>query len=399
MKISGIIAEYNPFHNGHIYHMEKTRENGADAIVTVMSGNFVQRGEPALIQKWSRARAALIGGSDLVLELPLPYAVASAETFARGGVDILNRLGCVDEISFGSEVGDIKKLSAVARALQSEETEKALKENLDTGVSYPTALDRAIAEVLGEEYAAIIREPNNVLAIEYLKALAYTESNISPFTVSRMGAGHDSSLFLENTASSSYIREKVKENNFSEISAVMPPISESILKGEIERGDALIDKTKFETAVLSKLRFMNTDYFLRMPDVSEGLENRIMSSIYISRDLNQLYDYIKTKRYTMARVRRIVLSAFLGITKKDTPASVPYVRVLGFTERGREILRTARNTATIPIVMKASDIDDIDNPMARKLFELESRSTDQYVMMTNNIQPCGTDKTANIIRL
>ena len=399
MKISGIIAEYNPFHNGHIYHMEKTRENGADAIVTVMSGNFVQRGEPALIQKWSRARAALIGGSDLVLELPLPYAVASAETFARGGIDILNRLGCVDEISFGSEVGDIKMLSAVARALQSEETEKALKENLDTGVSYPTALDRAIAEVLGEEYAAIIREPNNVLAIEYLKALNHTESKITPFTVNRMGAGHDSSLFLENTASSSYIREKVRENNFGEISAVMPPISESILKGEIERGDALIDKTKFEVAVLSKLRFMNTDYFLRMPDVSEGLENRIMSSIYISRDLNQLYDYIKTKRYTMARVRRIVLSAFLGITKKDTPASVPYVRVLGFTERGREILRTARNTATIPIVMKASDIDDIDNPMARKLFELESRSTDQYVMMTNNIQPCGTDKTANIIRL
>lgn len=399
MKISGIIAEYNPFHNGHIYHMEKTRENGADAIVTVMSGNFVQRGEPALIQKWSRARAALIGGSDLVLELPLPYAVSSAETFARGGIDILNRLGCVNEISFGSEAGDIKKLSAVARALQSEETEKALRGNLDTGVSYPTALDRAIAEVLGEEYAAIIREPNNVLAIEYLKALSHTESNISPFTVNRMGAGHDSSLFLENTASSSYIREKVRENNFSDISAVMPPISESILKGEIERGDALIDKTKFETAVLSKLRFMTTDRFLKTPDVSEGLENRIMSSIYISRDLNQLYDYIKTKRYTMARVRRIVLSAFLGITRKDTPASVPYVRVLGFTERGREILRIARNTATIPIVMKASDIDDIDNPMARKLFELESRSTDQYVMMTKNIQPCGTDKTANIIRL
>lgn len=398
MKISGIIAEYNPFHNGHIYHMEKTRENGADAIVTVMSGNFVQRGEPAIIDKRSRARAALIGGSDLVLELPLPYAVSSAETFARGGVDILNRLGCVDEISFGSESGDLKKLSAVARALQSEDTELALKANLDTGVSYPTALDRAIAEVLGEEYAMILREPNNVLAIEYLKALSVSESRMSAFTVARMGAGHDSSLFLEDSASSSYIRGKIMAGDMSDISAVMPPISESILKGEIERGNALVDKSKFETAVLSKLRFMSKEYFRRLPDVSEGLENRIISSVFISRDLNQLYDYIKTKRYTMSRVRRIVLSAFLGITAKDTPSKVPYVRVLGFTERGREVLRAARG-ATIPIVMKTADIDDIDNSLAKKIFELESRSTDQYVMMTENVQPCGTDKTANIIRL
>jgi predicted nucleotidyltransferase len=399
MKISGIIAEYNPFHNGHKYHIDKVRDNGADGIVAVMSGNFVQRGEPAIEDKYQRAKSALIGGVDLVLELPSAYATSSAEIFAKSGVDILNRLGCVDEISFGAEEDNILSLKKIAAALQNEDTDNLLKEKLKEGISYPTALDYAVGQVIGMEYSVIMRQPNNILAIEYLKALNRSESQMTPFAVKRAGCNHDSDTPIGNIASASFIRDNLRIGKTDVLKDYMPATSESILKGNIEKGDALIDLDIFEKAVLSKLRFLPLSYFSKLPDVSEGIENRLHSAIAISRTLDELYGYVKTKRYTHSRIRRLILQAFLGISAKDITGEIPYVRVLGFNDVGRSILKEMKFNATIPVIMKASDIADLHSDKADRIFNIECRGSDQYFLFTPTVRPCGTDKTANIIRL
>ena len=333
MKTAGIIAEYNPFHNGHKYHIEETRKiTGAEGVIVVMSGNFVQRGEYAICDKWSRAKMAICGGADLVVELPVVYSCQSAEYFARGAVSILEAMGC-DYLSFGTEAEDTEEIIKLAEFLKNPRNDfkKALEENLQKGESYP----RALSNALGNE---AVNTPNNVLAIEYVKCL----NKMKPVGVKRRGSLHD------GKGSASDIRAKISNNENAE--SLMPKSSLDIFENSARaNGDT------FEKLVLYKLRSMTAEQLQSVPDVTEGLENRILQMCHKYTSLADLCDGIKTKRYTMARIRRILTNALLDIKKEDITKTPEYVRVLGMNKKGMEILSDLRDKTQIPIITKMAD--------------------------------------------
>ena len=267
MRVSSLICEYNPFHNGHKYMIEKMRENGCEYIIACMSGNFTQRGDFAVFDKYSRTKTALENGIDLVIELPVIYSCATAEKFAFGGVDILNSLGCVSEIYFGSECGNMEALRNTADILQSSEISEKIKKYLSLGQTFAKARENAVADI-DKISAEILKSPNNILGIEYIKALNKINSPILPQTIQRVGSEHDSLTVCENTASATLIRKIIYENN-QEFKKYIP----SPVFSEIH------DFKKLETAVLYKLRMMSLEDFANLPDISEGLENRLYSAI------------------------------------------------------------------------------------------------------------------------
>lgn len=393
MKISGIVSEYNPFHNGHKYHIKKTRENGATHIVAVMSGNFVQRGECAVFEKRSRAACALANGVDLVLELPVAFACAAAQTFARGAVFILDSLGCVDELSFGSECADIHALAEVSENIGTDTIQEALRIGLDAGMTFAAAREAAVRYVLGEK-ADILKSPNDTLAVEYICAIKKLNSSIEPFAVKREGAKHDSKSQESCFCSASLIREQILSGKID--SALMP--STEILMDEIINGRAPVDFYKLEKAILFRLRTMSAQEIAQAPDISEGIENRIFNAVRSSSSLEELYAMSKTKRYSHARIRRIVLHSFLGIKALDNSGNPPYIRVLGMNQRGTEILREARSKASLPIIMRAGDAEKLDY-RARRTFELECRAADIFTLAMPKPLPCATEQTGNVIIL
>ena len=356
MKTAGIIAEYNPFHNGHMYHIEKTREiSGADVVVVAVSGNFVQRGEPAFADKFSRAKAALSGGADLVVELPCVFACRSAEKFASGGVKLLEALEC-DYISFGTESESVENLQKAADFLKensaafSESLSKLLKE----GKSYP----RALSEAFGDNITAT---PNNTLAIEYLKA----NTSMKPIAVPRKGSLHD------GAGSASDIRSGI--GNGANVEKLIPVTTSEILKTA-----KTADYKIFESLVLYKLRTSSREQIKNTPDVGEGLENRIYDAALKSADFTELLENIKTKRYTMARIRRILTNLLIGITKDD-PADAPeYIRVLGMNKKGAEILSHLKKTSKLPIITKTADA-----PKSRML-DIDICASDIYSVISHS---------------
>ncbi len=397
MKVCGVIAEFNPFHNGHKLLLDNARKCGADGVAVVMSGNFSQRGEPTLVSKWARTRAALSCGADLVIELPLPYAISSAERFAFGGVSILDSLSVVDSIMFGAECPDTEKLTVVAKLLCGGLPEGRIKSFMDSGISYAVAVERAVASEVGEEYADLLTSPNNILAIQYMRAITELDSPLKPIPFERVGAEHDGG-FEGIFASASHIRDLAYRGAQSEAAEFMPPVAYRILEEEIQKGEGMPDFAAYEKAVLSKLRFAEKSDFCSLPDVSEGLHNRIASAVVISRDLNELYELIKSKRYTHSRIRRIVASAFLGVKREDAYGRPPYARVLGFNETGRKILSAAARRGNIPIITKYSQVKELDE-RGRRLYELECKATDQYNLFIPSILPCNMDKTTKLVRM
>lgn len=386
MKITAIISEFNPFHKGHKYLIDKARENGATHIVAVMSGNFVQRGESAVFSKWDRVNTALENGVDLVIENPLVFATASAQRFAFGGVGVINGLGCIDEIAFGSESGKIDELKKVADLIADDDFTTEIQKYLKEGLSFPQAREKAFTEKYGEEYGKILSSPNNILACEYISECTKAGMKVSFFTTERIGVQHDSIDENKGFSSASSLREKLKNNIVS---------SDEIF--EKTRNECKVfDFTKLELSTLVKLRNFTKEDFLKLPDVSEGMENRLFNAVQNAKSLDEFYESVKTKRYTHSRIRRICLCALLGIEKEDVNRPVPYVRVLGFNENGREILKTARDTATLPVVMKYSDIKNLDEN-AQKIFEIESDATDVFALLSDEILPCGLEKTENIV--
>lgn len=348
---TGIICELNPFHGGHKYLFDNVRQGGK--IICVMSGNFVQRGDFAVFDKFARTKAALDGGADLVIELPAAYSLRSAEGFARAGVDILEKTGVVDRIAFGSESGDISSLKAAAEKAQACIEE--IKLEMKSGISFPAAR-RAVTECELFDY------PNNTLAIEYLKF-----ASLPAVTVKRIGKGHDSD---DCEYSSSQIRNRLEANEICTMKSC-------------------------ERAVLSALRKMSAEDFLQIDDVTDGLENRITQAVRASASLEEAYDRIKTKRYTLSRIRRIILKSYLGITKKYD-ADVPYIRILGFNSGGREILAEMKEKCSLPTVSKYGDAEKIGG-FAKELFELECRCTDLYNLGYKNPLPCGTEQRSKIV--
>lgn len=367
MKITGIVCEYNPIHNGHLYHIEQTRKNGATHIIAVMSGNFVQRGETAVMDKFTRSALALKGGADLVIEIPAVYCLSSAEFYARGAVSIMNSLGCVDEISFGSECGDIDMLRTAAEAVRSVDRELVTKK-MKGGMTYPAAL----CDVLHEKYSdisAVAASPNNILAIEYLNALKLLESGIRPFTVCRYGAGHDSEYAEGSFASASYIRKNVDQADRFIPEYVMSEYRRCLIDGKLS------DMSRLERVILYRLRMADLKELQTVPDVGQGLEYRLMQSAS-EKTLDGLLERLKTKRYTMARLKRILLNLTIGITKDDLKILPPYARVLAFNERGREILSLCKESR-IPVSTSLSRLSASGYEAERFAF-LEGRASDVY---------------------
>lgn len=395
MIVAGIVAEYNPFHKGHAYQLEQTKLAGATHTVAVMGGNFVQRGEPALALKHARAKAALANGVDLVIELPVPWACSAAMTFARGSVSLLEALGFVDLLSFGSESGDTALLQTATDAVASKQLNDGLiKEYTATGLSFATAREAAVRELFGHAVADILKNPNDNLAVEYIRALNELKSGMKPFAIKRVGAGHDQIACAQTFASASQIRQTVFAADDYE--HLLPEPSLCVLKEEIAAGRAPASYNRLETAVLAAMRIMDVADVAKAPDISEGIENRIAQAVQKAVTLEQLFSLAKTKRYTHARIRRIVLQSFLGIEAQDCEGAPPYLRVLAAGSKGRELLRRARQTATLPVVMKAADVAKLDE-RAKRVFELECSAADIFALSLPVVGPCGSEQKANVI--
>lgn len=397
MKTVGIVAEYNPFHNGHEAMVAQCREEGATHVVAVMSGNFVQRGSVAIMDKRSRTEAALKGGVDLVLELPVPWAVATAETFAYGGVSVLDALGCVDQLRFGAERTDKQLFLQTADALSDPKVDARIKAELDGGVSYPVARANALAKEYGEVLSSLLNGPNNVLGLEYVKALKKRNSTMDFQPMLRQGVGHDELKDTGEFASASSLRIKLERGDESAFNYMPDPSVDAFL-AQKKVGRAPVAQDESERAILSRLRMLSAEEIAKAPDVGEGLENRIYNAIQSATSLEELYDIVKTKRYTHSRIRRIVTALYLGITPEDRAMEVPYIRVLGFNERGREILKAAKETARLPIVMKSAGMSELSEE-AKHVFALECKATDLYNLATPRILPCGTEYSDNVIIL
>lgn len=345
----GIVCEFNPMHKGHI-HLINSIKSENDSVICAMSGNFCQRGDFAVYDKYQRAKTAVENGADLVIEIPALCSIQSAQGFAKAGVKILESTGICESIAFGAECDDINELEKIAQEII--EKDQLIKDELAKGVSYPVARKNVINSPL-------LDSPNNILAIEYL-----TYTSLPAKAIKRIGKGHDSD---DEEYSASEIR---KQLNLDEIHSLR----------------------NCEKAILYKLRTMSAENFSKIEDVSEGLENRIEECIKEANSLDEIYDSIKTKRYTHSRIRRIILRAFLGITK-DMPKEPMYLHILAFNDKGRELLAQMKKTAKMPIITKYGNIDDNS---IKKLFDLECKFTDIYNLGTKKPLPCGLEQKAKV---
>lgn len=379
MLVAGIIAEYNPFHNGHALLIEKARQAGATHIVAVMSGNFVQRGEPAVFHHSERAKAALNAGVDLVLQLPVPYAVSGAQSFARAGVEILDAFGC-DWLVFGSECGDADVICKTAEAVYSDEMKPLIAEELKKGISFAAARENALCKI-NPLYADVIKSPNNILGVEYAAAINRINSRMKPVTFERQGAAHDSADSDSDIASASLIRSRILDSR--EWSRYVP--DPSLYDGCKKRSVAFIER-----AILYKLRTASGGDIARTPDISEGIENRILSASVQAKSLEELYALAKTKRYSHARIRRIIINYFLGITAEDADTPVPYIRVTGLNGKGAELIRNRE--CRLPLITKAADISALGEG-AQRIFTAECRAGDVYALCSENVRTCGEEKS------
>ena len=380
MKIGGIVTEYNPFHKGHAYQIRKIRELYGDdiGIVCVMSGDFVQRGEPAVFSKYARAEAAVRCGADLVIELPVAYSVASAERFASGAVNILGRLGVVDYLFFGSESGDCDRIEKTAELLLTPLFDDRVKEILETGCSYPVARSEALRELNNGEDITI--HPNDNLGVEYVKAIKRCGFAIKPVAIKREGAMHDR-LYDGEMKSGSELRGLMRSDE--KIIDFVPNAAFEIYDREMKRGCGPVSLGNLETAMLSRLRMTPSSAFAALPDSAEGLENKLYEACRTRTNLNDIYDAGKSKRYTHARIRRMVMNAVLGITKRDYEEDNLYARILALNEKGGRILRESENHRSIDVISKPSVARTLSSEKLR-LFEKTADAHDLYVLAYGN---------------
>lgn len=391
LRTAGIIAEYNPLHGGHLHLMGEVRRLlGEDAgVVCVMSGDFVQRGDFALVRRGVRARAAVLSGADLVLELPLPWAVSPAETFARGGVQALAATGVVDTLAFGSECGDGGALGRVARALLAEDFPVLLKQELGRGDTFAAARQRAVGRLLTPEEASLLSSPNNTLGVEYCKALLSHNVPLEMLTVPRRGAAHDQEdAPPEEAASAAAIRALLRQGRRNEALAAMAPAMAESYREEEAAGRAPVFPENCERAVLARLRCLEEADFAALDPGREGLYRRLYRASREAPSVEALLSAAKTKRYPLARLRRMVLWAYLGLEPGDVPETVPYLRVLAANARGRALLAMMRKTSRIPVLTKPAAVGDLGEE-ARALLELEARAADLYALAYPDLSAAG----------
>lgn len=389
-KVLGIIAEYNPFHNGHLYHIKKSiEETGASSVICVMSGNFVQRGNTSIVDKWTKTKMALTNGVDLVLELPTIYSVSSAENFAEGAIRLLDSLKIVDTISFGMEAKDIASLNNIANVLYTEPKEYTtiLEHELRKGVSFPKARENAVMMYLNDikQYANILTGSNNILAIEYLKAIKKLKSKLNPIGIRREKVLYNDEIIIDDFASATAIRKMIATGQFSDIQKVMPKSSYALLADELRKGHYVLDLSKFQKEIIYNLRKMSVEEIAQLVDVSEGLENAIKNAANSSNNLVDFVNIVKSKRYTQTRIQRILIYALLGITNSKMLAfkkAVPYARVLGFNENGKQLIsQIAKKNKKVQIVTSVKKyMDESKNKVLKEMLETDILATNVYTL-------------------
>ena len=389
-KVLGIIAEYNPFHNGHLYHIKKSiEETDASSVICVMSGNFVQRGNTSIVDKWTKTKMALANGVDLVLELPTIYSVSSAENFAEGAIRLLDSLKIVDTISFGMEAKDIASLNNIANVLYTEPKEYTtiLEHELGKGVSFPKARENAVMMYLNDikQYANILTGSNNILAIEYLKAIKKLKSKLNPIGIRREKVLYNDEIIIDDFASATAIRKMIATGQFSDIQKVMPKSSYALLADELRKGHYVLDLSKFQKEIIYNLRKMSVEEIAQLVDVSEGLENAIKNAANSSNNLVDFVNIVKSKRYTQTRIQRILIYALLGITNSKMLAfkkAVPYARVLGFNENGKQLIsQIAKKNKKVQIVTSVKKyMDESKNKVLKEMLETDILATNVYTL-------------------
>ena len=358
MDTVGIVAEYNPFHNGHLYHLQQAKEiTGCEYSVAVMSGNFVQRGEPALLDKFIRAENAVKCGVDLILEIPPACAVASAEYFAKGAVSILDATGIVDALCFGSESGDLERLNKTAETLLLPETRKAIRREMKNGVPVYQATDTVVK---GSPVS-----PNDILAVEYIKALKTLQSSITPHAVLRMGAGYHEKESSGSIASAAAIRTLLREGK---------AVSHLIPYEELSSSPVL--EKQLETAMLYALRVKTPQQLTQYADVTEGLENKLYEACRLHDTVEEIIQAVKSKRYTYTRIRRILYNIFLDIPKGMREREPEFIRVLAFNVKGQKLLNRMKKTAALPIITCYTKKDFYQYETAR----LDKKENDLYAL-------------------
>ena len=412
-RVLGIIAEYNPFHNGHMYHLQKAKEqSGAQYCICVMSGNFVQRGNTSIVNKWKKAEIALLNGVDLVIELPTIYSVASAEGFSLGAIKLLNNLKIVDAISFGTETSDFAALNNISSIVNEEpmKYKSILNSELKKGLSFPKARENALMLYLNDNkrYDNILNTPNNILAIEYLKALKKIKSTIQPIPVKREKVYYNDNVIVDEFASATAIRKLLKNEEFSEIRKVVPKSTYQILKKETELGNVVLDLSRYEKEIIYNLRRMTVSEIAELPDVNEGLEHSLKNAANYSNDITNLINIVKTKRYTVTRIQRILICALLGITKRDVgmaKKAEPYIRVLGFNEKGKELIsRINKQNPKATVITSVKKFQDKNNnnknsKIYKRLLDIDIFSTNVHTMACKSESMANLDYTKNMVIL
>lgn len=401
-KILAVISEYNPFHNGHLYHLQKSKKMiDPDYSICIMSGNFCQRGDTSIMDKWSKTDAALKCGFDLVIELPVVYSISSAENFAEGALKTLEAFDDVT-LSFGSECGNLDTLNNIADVLYNEpkEYQTILAHELSKGLSYPKARENALLIYLNDvrKYANVLSNPNNILGIEYLKAIKKLKSNVIPFTIKRIDEGYNSLKVKDRLASATAIRNLVKSNE--DVKKFMPTPSFNILSENINNGKILNDISVFEKEIIYTLRKMSLSEIAELQDVTEGLENAIKQAANTCNTLEDLINSIKSKRYTRSRIQRILLYSILNITKKDIKNSYktkPYVRILGASKRGKYLLSRLNNPKYPVITSVKKFMDNNNNKILKSMIEKDILASNIYTLGYKNDSKANLDYTKKLI--
>ncbi len=389
--IAGIVCEYNPFHKGHLYHINKIREADGNFIVCVMSGNYVQRGECAVADKWLRAKSAVLCGADVVIDLPTPWSCSSAETFARGSVGLLMNFG-IDMLSFGCESDNTDLLIKCARAADDKAVADIIKIETAKGVTFPAAKQKAIGELYGVSCAELLASPNNTLAIEYIRQLMKYGEERDILPVKRQGTHHDSEETKEGYASASKIRSLPFGEKWSEF---MPEEAYMLYSQGSKTGYLPCSVKNCERAIISKLRSIpKEEYSLYVTDET-GLASRIYEAAKAADSLDSLYDKAKSKNYTMSRVRREVMNLYLGVNKQWSEGIPPYIKILAANERGLSLLAKVKENSALPIITKHSEAEKLSGK-AKEIYEVECRSTDLFSLMSEKIRACNLEETHSV---
>lgn len=408
--VLGIVAEYNPFHNGHLYHLQESKRiTQSDYCISIMSGNFTQRGEPSIVNKWTKAYMALCGGANLVIELPTIYSISSAENFASGAIKILDSLKIVNNISFGAECEDIAVLNNIANVLYAEPNEykTILTHELKKGISYPEARENAMMMYLNDvkRYANVMSNSNNILAIEYLKALKSQKSKINPVAIKRQKVYYNDNRIVDDFASATAIRKLLVRKDYTQISKVVPRSTYQLLGQEINKGNIILGLQKYEKEIIYTIRKMTIEEIANLPDVSEGLEYSIKRAAQESNSIIDVIDIIKSKRYAETRIKRILLYVLLGIDKKmmeDSKKVVPYARILAFDSKGKEMLSgiMQANPKIQMITSVNKYIQEKSKKVSKQLIEMLKKdilATDIYTLGYEYESKSNLDFTNNMI--